>query len=94
MYGAQEWAACGRIGMAMRTKPYVPSFRRMAARNTEPTVGASVCASGSHVWNGNMGTLMAKPMNRPAKMSSWVLWAMVCAECCRATMSNVFPPLK
>ena len=78
----------------MRTKPYVPSFRRMAARKTEPTVGASVWASGSQVWNGNMGTLMANPMNRPANMSSWVLWAIVCAECCSATMSKVCPPLK
>ena len=44
----------------------------MAARITEPTVGASVCASGSHVWNGNIGTLMPKPMNKPAKMIAWV----------------------
>jgi len=27
---------------------------------TEPAVGASTCASGSHVWNGKSGTLMAK----------------------------------
>ena len=26
---------------------------------TEPAVGASVWASGSHVWNGNIGTLIA-----------------------------------
>ena len=32
---------------------------------TEPCVGACVCASGSHVWNGNIGTLMPKPMNMP-----------------------------
>ena len=25
-----------------------------------PAVGASTCASGSQVWNGNMGTLIAK----------------------------------
>ena len=44
--------------MAMRMKPYVPSFSRIAARITEPTVGAWVWASGSQVWNGNIGTLM------------------------------------
>ncbi len=27
---------------------------------TEPAVGASTCASGSHVCTGNIGTLMAK----------------------------------
>ena len=42
-------------------KPYVPIFRRTAARMTEPAVGASVCASGSHVWNGNIGTLIENP---------------------------------
>ena len=30
-------------------------------------VGASTCASGSHVWNGNTGTLMANPMKSPTK---------------------------
>ena len=27
---------------------------------TETAVGASTCASGSQVWNGNIGTLIAK----------------------------------
>ena len=31
-----------------------------AASITEPAVGASTCASGSQVWNGNSGTLIAK----------------------------------
>jgi hypothetical protein len=43
----------------MRRKPYVPSLSRMPARITEPAVGASTCASGSQVWNGNIGTLTA-----------------------------------
>ncbi len=53
--------ASGRIGRLKRMNPYVPIFRRTAARITEPAVGASVCASGSQVWNGNIGTLIAKP---------------------------------
>src|SRR5437764_14254693 len=75
IHGAHFTAASGRIGRAMRTKPYVPNFSRTAARITEPTVGASVWASGNQVWNGNMGTLMANPMNRPAKIHTWVLVA-------------------
>ena len=66
--GAHALAASGRNGMAMRTNPYVPSFSRIAARITEPTVGAWVWASGSQVWNGNIGTLTAKPTNMPAKI--------------------------
>ena len=32
----------------------------MAARITEPAVGASTCASGSQVWTGHIGILTAK----------------------------------
>ena len=41
-------------------RPYVPIFSITPARMTEPAVGASVCASGSHVCSGKIGTLMAK----------------------------------
>jgi hypothetical protein len=34
---------------------------------TEPAVGASTWASGSQVWNGNIGTLMAKARAKAAK---------------------------
>ena len=59
--------ASGNIGSENRTKPYVPILRRTAARITEPAVGASMCASGSHVWNGNIGTLIAKPKKNAKK---------------------------
>jgi len=35
---------------------------------TEIGVGASTCASGSHVWNGKTGTFTANAMNIPAKI--------------------------
>ncbi len=38
---------------------------------TEPAVGASVWASGSHVWNGNIGTLIAKPRKNAKKSQIW-----------------------
>ena len=60
--------ASGRIGRLNRMNPYVPIFRRMAARITEPAVGASVCASGNQVWNGNIGTLIAKPRKNARKI--------------------------
>ena len=46
--------------MQKRRYPYVPIFSMMAARMMLPAVGASVWASGSQVWNGNIGTLMRK----------------------------------
>ena len=44
--------------MQKRMYPYVPIFSMTAARITLPAVGASVWASGSHVWSGHIGTLM------------------------------------
>ena len=41
----------------------------MAARTTEPPVGASTCASGSQVCTGHMGTFTAKDMKKAMKMS-------------------------
>ncbi len=41
------------------------------ARMTEPAVGASVWASGSQVWNGNIGTLMAKARKKARKAPIW-----------------------
>ena len=54
----------GKNGSEKRMNPYVPIFSRTPARMTEPAVGASTCASGSQVWNGNIGTLMANPIKK------------------------------
>src|SRR5712671_342828 len=57
----------GKKGSEKRTNPYVPIFSRTPARMTEPAVGASTCASGSHVWNGNIGTFTANAMKNAKK---------------------------
>ena len=36
----------------------------------EPAVGASTCASGSQVWNGNIGTLIANPARSSKKINT------------------------
>src|SRR5438552_16973934 len=82
--GAKYAVALGRIGRLNRRNPYVPIFRRTADRITEPAVGASVCASGNHVWNGNIGTLMAKHRKKARKTHHcrlygrlmWAIWVM------------------
>ena len=45
------------------------------ASRTEPIVGASVCASGSHVWNGHIGTFTAKPSAIAPNTTSWKVCA-------------------
>src|ERR1051325_260080 len=57
---AAHCVASGRIGKLMRIMPYVPILSSTPARMTEIAVGASTCASGNQVWNGNKGTLIAK----------------------------------
>lgn len=37
-------------------KPTPPIFRRIPARIIDPTVGASTCALGSHIWRRNSGS--------------------------------------
>src|SRR5215471_16307796 len=68
-------AESGRRGNENRRKPYVPIFSRTLARITEPAVGASVCASGSQVWKGNIGTFTAKPTKKAQKTHHWMLLA-------------------
>src|SRR6478672_2289783 len=89
--GTNARDASGRIGRLKRMNPYVPIFRRTAARITEPAVGASVCASGNQVWNGNIGTLIAKPRKNARKIhhcrsyGRYSLWNCV--------TSNVYTPV-
>ena len=53
----------GNTGTTHLINPYPPNFKRNAAKITEPTVGASTWASGSHMCKGNIGNFTAKPKN-------------------------------
>jgi len=48
----------------------VPILSRIAARITDPGVGASTCASGNQVWRGKIGTLIAKARAKAPKSQS------------------------
>src|SRR6185436_3176832 len=89
--GVNTLVASGRIGRLKRMNPYVPIFRRTAARITEPAVGASVWASGSHVWNGNIGTLIEKPRKNARKIHHCKLNGMLSEWNC--VMSNEYTPV-
>ena len=58
--GANVKVASGKSGRQKRRNPYVPIFSSTPARITEPAVGASTWASGSHVCTGHMGIFTAK----------------------------------
>src|ERR1700693_4891287 len=79
----------GGSGRKKQRKPYVPIFKRTPAKMTEPAVGASVCASGSQVWNGNIGTLMAKAKKNPQKSHTFSVSEKFCAAASSVGTSNV-----
>src|ERR1700687_3540688 len=81
--------SCGRRGSEKRMNPYVPIFNRNPARMEEPAVGASVCASGSQVWNGNIGTLIANAKKNAQNSSTCVLVSNCAAEARSVGISNV-----
>src|SRR5262245_17656063 len=65
-----------------------------AASSTEPIVGASVCASGSHVWNGHIGTFTANPRAIAPNTTSWrsCEYPPLAPKAVRVTRSNVCCP--
>src|SRR5580693_7476602 len=73
-------------------KPYVPIFNKTPAKITEPAVGASVCASGNHVWNGNMGTLIANAKKKAQNSNTCVLVSNCGTVASKVGMSNVDVP--
>src|SRR5262250_222636 len=79
----------GKNGRAKRTKPYVPIFSKTPARMTDPAVGASVCASGSQVWNGNIGTLMANAKKNPQNNHTLSESGNLCAAASSVGISKV-----
>src|SRR6267142_5506169 len=82
----------GSSGSEKRRNPYVPIFSRTLARITEPAVGASVCASGSQVWNGHMGTLMANAKKKPQKSQTFSGSEKCCAAASSVGTSKVRVP--
>src|SRR6478752_458252 len=80
--GANISDANGNIGSEKRRKPYPPIFSRIAARITEPAVGASTWASGSQVCTGHIGIFTANE----AKNASH---AQVCKDRGTAVCINV-----
>ena len=48
------------INLFILIKPKPPSFSKIAAKNIDPTTGASTWALGSHMWKKNMGSFTKK----------------------------------
>ena len=68
---ANSAEALGKNGTTNRSRPYVPILSSTPASTTEPPVGAWVWASGSHVWSGNSGTLIANANPNSPNSQPW-----------------------
>src|SRR6202046_2373268 len=80
--GAKSCDAEGQIASEKRRHTRPPIFKRIAARITEPAVGASTWASGSQVWTGHIGSLTAKEARNANH-------AQVCSEGGKACRSRI-----
>ena len=70
----------------------MPIFSSTPARITLPAVGASTWASGSQVWNGNSGTLIAKASAKARNMRSCPRPGAI-TYCASTGRSNVYRPV-
>ena len=67
----EDQRGVGRDRQAEPQEAVRAHLEQNAASSTLPAVGASTWAAGSHVWNGNIGTLIAKEMKNAAKIQPW-----------------------
>ena len=73
--------------------PYVPIFSSTPASSTEPTVGAAVCASGSHVCSGHIGALTARPSPMARTATSCTVRGMPAPPRAASATRSVVPVL-
>lgn len=64
------------IGNINLKNPYPPNFSKIPASKTEPAIGASTCAFGSHKWKGIIGIFIDKLMPIPSSIQISVLFWM------------------
>ena len=58
-------------------KPYPAIFKSMAAKITDPAVGASTWASGNQVWKGHIGNITANELKNANKSKFWYSWGIL-----------------
>src|SRR5260370_42504347 len=62
---------CGNRGTAMRRKPYAPALPITPAKVISIGVGAALYASGSQLWNGKSGVLIANASANTKNSANW-----------------------
>src|SRR5918998_1790627 len=90
--GAKNRDASGNNGRQYRRNPNVPTLCRTPTSSTAPPMGASEPESGSHVWNGTSGALIANATKKPRKSQICVDSGSVAAIDWSSTQEKVASP--
>src|SRR2546429_9791910 len=62
---------CGNSGTAIRRKPYAPALPITPAKVISIGTGAALYASGSQLWKGNSGVLIANARAKTKNSANW-----------------------
>jgi hypothetical protein len=57
--------------------PYLPNFKRIAAKTMDPKTGASTWALGSHTWTPNIGNLTAKASKNTREIIHFLMDSLI-----------------
>ena len=74
--GVNHFAASGNSSRQKRSMPYVPTLSSTPTSSTAAPAGACPAASGSQVWNGTSGALIAKATKKPRNSHLAVVGSM------------------
>src|SRR2546430_17695962 len=69
---SHQSTGCGNSGTAMRRKPYAPALPITPAKVISIGVGAALYASGSQLWEGNSGGLIADARAKTRNSPNWM----------------------
>ena len=85
--------ASGKRVRPNRMKPYAPSLLTMPAKNINTGTGADSYRSGSHVWNGTIGILMAKAAANARKAHCSGLKVVMFSHGMTSGARDICPPI-
>ena len=67
---SHQSTGCGKSGIAIRRKPYAPALPMTPAKVISIGTGAALYASGSQLWNGKSGVLIANASAKTKKRAN------------------------
>src|SRR5258705_11377510 len=89
---AKVFEGLGKSGMQYRRMRNVPALPGTPTSRAAAAAGAAPPASGSQVWNGKNGALIAKATKNPRNSQRAVFWSIELTDSLSLVKSKVCPP--